>query len=492
MRFFPIKFTLLLFGLFSHHLGYGAQDPFEGSLPIFYKISQAGHAEPSGYIIGTKHDECINAMSLPPEIQSALNRAGIGLFEIVTSDREQIGMAQILRKMFFLPEGEELSHYMGEEKTREIFAFFRPLFDRHAGAIQDVFEALSIDLISYSDFNRMSPEGLMALLKKLLQKKNNPPPDTDTAAKPAGETEDATDFADKTPSSKDEGSTVGRDGPLPSDCLEEGKMDVFIEKYFSCLGRPVLSLETLEQQTSSLTPYSTQKTQLFANIRLRPFFDGIRGKNAEAGFYEDYHTAMDIINEQLIESGISQLLFQEDPEPGIEAATNQFRHFLKEKQCSNLPEDHIIKSHIDILFAIAQTLNQTLAQQSSENPLSLEQKANLRALSDDNIELSMNIFSSCFPNLKMREYYDNMIRAFDPLEEAFAIQEALYETLIDRDMKMAQNIAPFLEEGGIFIAVGSAHLSGIIRNLKDNFGFSVQAVPLSHPVRPLDPDSCEP
>ena len=197
---------------------------------IFWEIAKPGGSAPS-YLMGTAHNVVLSKESLPPEVIRALKNSKVGLFEVISSERTEEYSIAAKKKTMWLPSWESLSLYIGEERTQKIFSALQVALSQldrgYASALFDKWKNLELNINSYEEFNRLRPSEVeliiniiqnveisSILLKDKLQKLSTHTTKSD---------EERCFFR----------TTV---------------MDTYIEEVFSCMEKPVHSIETIENQ----------------------------------------------------------------------------------------------------------------------------------------------------------------------------------------------------------------------------------------------------
>lgn len=100
-----------------------------------------------------------------------------------------------------------------------------------------------------------------------------------------------------------------------------------------------------------------------------------------------------------------------------------------------------------------------------------------------------------FPNIEdtLREYQGQDIQKMQNVLRVFPATTNVPETVrryfdgisVNRDLKMAEGMKPYLDNGNAFVAVGAAHLKGIVDKLQAE-GYTIEAVPLGKRHYPIE------
>ena len=488
----------------------------------FWQISRPGLNPSFSYILGSNHYMCLDNNSLPVEIKRALKSSKVGILEANTETtiKEQ-NTLQSIKGAFNLPEGLSLLDYLSEEKVQEIFDFFHSFvmtYDTEERDLENLFKTTGVDVRNYEQFNRSQPLILVSYLAsvsvlhdqiinsskshkseennqtsdeiiqnfidryKLLVPQNSEEVLLDRL-KSFGEREISSDII----------MLLTKD---PKVCLSPNPMgmDFFIEKSLFCDKRSIYPLETAKIVVSTAL-LAGQDLQEQANS-LYGLFDDIKNKEKiKFRFFSEFpteyfkylkwpfekfkevviekYTTMYSQGEKAFHDSISSSevsLAEDNSESIIDS--------LKERGCTISPEiDSLINTYIDTL---QEKVDFALKVGSSGKSIDEEI---LEIYFDFNAELrkqEQNIFSACFLNYR---YADKELE--DNREEKVLQRLKLMAILTtSRDQKMAQSILDLLDKingGGVFAVMGYAHLSGVIRHLRDA-GYLVNPVSVSSPI----------
>lgn len=82
------------------------------------------------------------------------------------------------------------------------------------------------------------------------------------------------------------------------------------------------------------------------------------------------------------------------------------------------------------------------------------------------------------------ERFNSELQTLKEVQNSETMQRFLQELIKNRDEKMSKQLPPYLDRGNAFIAVGAAHLPGIIKNLEAQH-YSINTVQLSAQIYPL-------
>ena len=203
---------------------------------IFWQISRSG-IEPS-YLIGAKHDICLNQDSLPPEINAALENSKAGLIELSSNENTNQNQINTLKSQLTFSAGKTLSAYMSEADMRKVFEFIQSYlseYDKDSFTVELWKQGKDVDITSYENFNRLTPVGIQILITQLpIYESFNERQKQSVLAKLTG------DFSKEAENREKE-------------CLSEGElMDTYLERRVSCTGKPTHSIETLKSQVSDI------------------------------------------------------------------------------------------------------------------------------------------------------------------------------------------------------------------------------------------------
>ena len=492
---------------------------------MFWEIKKRGDTT-ANYLIGTVHNLTFNEHSLSPEIITAMTEAKIGIFEIISSERTVKDHLEAGRNIIRLPQGKTLSLYLGEEKTEKLFSAFVAALSRldesNLSSLIDDFREINLDIQSYSEFNTLKPIVVIQVISQVVQelKTQEIKGGTEGNAVDKGENfdeerepvtmskkrleemlsrEDETKGDKTIDLQKSEGESFSdkrdnellqevildkNDKPDIETCLlDERKMDTYIEEVFSCMKKPVYSLESVESQKASLLSISEdEETADLLDLyfdRMIAFLEGGRLSSIEEKISNINQALLQImprLMDSLIKSIHQNLELDSDTlKRGIQK--NLFK-FLKAQQCSVLSEA-LIEEYVNQIFDTAVFVATRFFVSGKQ--VSGETDKKIIFLMREMGNSQKEIISQCFPNYiwpenikelseKMEKYQLNSLRRF------------MQNVVLSRDQKMAQRMLPYFEQGGAFVAVGFAHLKGILEEFKAK-GYEVKHIKLSKPLK---------
>ena len=408
---------------------------------IFWEVRKPGVE--SNYILGLHHTLFLDDKSLPPEITAAINNSQTGLIEINREELKRLVEA-IKTTALFLPEGETLSLYLGEEKAREVFKFLQLEHDSEKSLANKLNILYGIDITSYETVNRLIPIWLVQLPKL------------------ANYQENLNEHFSKY--------------PIPDCPSKDAKpMDSFIENAIICKGKPVHSIETAETQ---VTPYFERNHHADAQTLYAYFkknFQYEQGHLSEMDITIDEWNSLSIRIAKNLMEGIENH-FYHNSAIDISPITDQIFLFLRRNQCLDLPTNRV-----EEYMAFSLQLYQLTVHQIHEAQTEEELKQNMLPIVENLRTAETDILSSCFPD------YTPEISKEEAVESTinnlwFQIKHLREKIIDERDKKQALFLLPYLEEGGVFAAVGARHLKGVLKELETK-GWQIRALPLSHPIK---------
>ena len=199
---------------------------------IFWEITKPGESNPN-YLMGTIHDIIIDKDSLPPELLVALEHSRVGLFEIVSGEQTEKELKEARKKVIWLPDGEYLSLYIGEDRSQRIFSALQVAFSQMSqhitSALFEAWEELGLDIRSYEEFNKLRPYEVFFMVNFIILLREGQKPSVLQRDNPVGR------------------ASIYKSEPEAGKCFaHQNRMDVYMENTLSCKGKPVRSLETLE------------------------------------------------------------------------------------------------------------------------------------------------------------------------------------------------------------------------------------------------------
>ena len=467
-----IKLALPLFLSFYTVKVLAAQNGVQNG-QIFWEIRKLG-VKP-GYILGLNHSRTLDENSLPPEINTAINNSQIGLIELSAKERTEKKMIEAKQSIgLFLPESETLSSYLGEQKAREVFEFLQDFLlnrDEEGFLVNKIQTLYGIDVTSYETVNHLTPFFIMQIIQELFRTQHIP-------------------LEQKSKKLEKLLAKLNGDSPeqVTFDCsLKTGKqMDLFIEKALVCEGKGIYSIETAEIQIRALY-FNRNHHEESRNLHalLSAIVQREKGNQSE----------MDIIIEEWgklfakiikrLSKHIANQLFQNIP-IDVNPETEQILDFLSEKQCADLPINRV-KEYMDLTLQLYQlSFHYTLKATQIEEETA---KRNIAPIVEKLYETGTDVFASCFPDYKPAMSKEETME-WRTSAMWNSIQHEREQLINPRDKSQALFLLPYLEEGGVFAAVGAGHLKGVLRELEAK-GWQVRAVPLSHPIREAQNEDSE-
>ena len=90
------------------------------------------------------------------------------------------------------------------------------------------------------------------------------------------------------------------------------------------------------------------------------------------------------------------------------------------------------------------------------------------------------ITSFCFPDYIWPNNGEKMIESEERIQLDI-LKKTIESIILSRDQKQARSMLPYFEEGGAFSAVGFAHLSGVLKELKAQ-GYELKLIEFSVPL----------
>ena len=494
---------------------------------MFWEIKKRGDTT-ANYLIGTLHDLTFNEHSLSPEIITAMTEAKIGIFEIISSERTVKDHLEAGRNIIRLPQGKTLSLYFGEEKTEKLFSAFVAALSRldesYLSSLIDDFREINLDIQSYSDFNTLKPIVVIQVISQVVQelKTQEIKGGTEGNAVDKGENfdeerepvtmskkrleemlsrEDETKGDKTIDLQKSEGESFSdkrdnellqevisdkNDKPDIETCLlDERKMDTYIEEVFSCMKKPVYSLESVESQKASLLSISEDEET--ADL-LDLYFD--RMIVLLEGRLSSIEEKIGNINQALLQimprlvgslmKSIHQNLELDSDTLKRGIQKNLFK-FLKAQQCSVLSEA-LIEEYVNQTFDTAVVF--TTRFFVNERQVSGETDKKIIFLMREMRNSQKEIISQCFPNYIWPENIKELSEKIEKYQ-LNSLRRFMQNFILSRDQKMAQRMLPYFEQGGAFVAVGFGHLKGILEEFKAK-GYEVKHIKLSKPLKEAD------
>ena len=471
----------------------------------FWQISKPGLNPSFSYIMGSKHRTCLDENSLPIEIKRALNNSKVGLLEVT----REIAKEETMLQTISLPEGLTLSHYLGEEKVREIFDFFQFLianYDTKERDLEKFLNTLNVNTRDYNHFNCLVPQTLndhlLSISESFGQITNSSNEEHHqvirefiTSTKKLYDGDPSNDFEHRTYES--DLAIPFKMEPEFCSSREPLFIDTFIEKFLFCNRRPIYPLETAIDKLSAIL-FVSQDLKIEANNLYDDTFSAIKHKRFKLEnkslsspfawtsldipdtmnrpprpfeiFQFEVYTAYYKIS--LREMDIFHGIFPKD------SLVKNFLNFIIDvlifDQCPISPEiDFLVDTYVDKLL---QKLRFEIKTITGGKAMDEEMTETYLKLISESKQMERDIFSACFPNYQ----YSNRELEDNSQEELYELKKIL-GLAISRDPIFVQSLLPFLDEGGVFILMGFNHLSGVINRLRAA-GYNVNPIQLSSSI----------
>lgn len=356
---------------------------------------------------------------------------------------------------------------MGKEEAQKVFDFIQSGLlehDKDSAFTEFWKQEIGTDITSYEDVDRLKPTVVLNMIHFL------------SIYSLFDEQEEKTELLAQTKKGFMTGSFT-EDGEYDCSSLDSELMDNYLEKSIFCKGKPVHNIETMEGVVSDVlgSNHYDEAERLSLTVDQLIF---------ERAIPESPLSGMDTIFsewEQLMLQVEGILLYEtmNSYHQGTKmdmSLVPEISSFLTERQCSSLPESFINQYEEQlILFPklfIEYILSGKQVNQETEQKFSqLMRKANA---------LKIDIFSFCFPDYTLPENLEETMKRQERLV-FLNLKQIMENLIVSRDKKQALRLIPFLEEGGAFAAVGFAHLSGVIEELRAQ-GWELKSVKLSRPL----------
>ena len=481
---------------------------------LFWEVKKPDEETASNYLIGTKHDVMLDENSLPLEVVRALENSQVGLFEIISSElKAGRNQKEGMEKVIWLPDGETLSLYIGEEKLQKIFSSFQFAFSQLPDEIKvflsDQWKRFGLDITSPRDFNSLKPAKILALARHLeklkgeegenllnhLRDRKKFQAKRRKSRKPTSQPSivDLSQVKEEDQSS----SHVKKNNLVSSDFIsamatcfsQEKKIDQYLEKVLSCRGKPVYSLETIKGQKTVFSPdnYNKITAELLAqhSDQISALLEGRQLSEVESLTYV-WDLFLSKIKENLqnyLMNGyyqniaVDKIILKTHVEAGIST-------FLTENQCSSLPETSI-NQYGDQLIDFFSLYNERLVEGKL---IEGEKKEQLIQLLKESEKSQRDIFSLCFSNYQWSDNGEEQFERRAQLQLDL-LNKWIESALLSVDQKQARGMLPYFEQGAAFAAVGFSHLSGVLEELQAQ-GYEVRLIEFSSPLSPVE-DSLE-
>lgn len=489
----------------------------------FWQISHPGLNPSFSYIMGSHHYMCLDNNSLPIEIKKALRSSTVGALEANTEVTKEQMRISLNNAIFYLPEGLTLSDYLGEEKVREIFDFFRlfvSTYDTEGKDLEKIFKTrFNIDVDNYDDFNRLNFQVVTDSLSVISGFETADPDEKNHASEVENKISSEviqdfiTDSYEKLAMMTDEDKILdyieGHDdeqfSPAAAMLFAKNRevcfsntpigMDFFVEKALFCDKKEVYPLETAVDVLSAVL-YAQQNSEGLEVLasHLYNAFDEIKNKRKQNfRFFSDFPT--DLFTtlhgpfetfKNIVITGYKQMSSQK--EGGFHARSSrdfsaqsdvytQMVDFLQKRGCA--VSSPSIRSLINAyMHELQQKVDFSMQVRLSGRPINEEITNTYFGFSAKLRQMEQNIFSACFPDY---QYADTELEDERELE-GLKILKRVSVLTTSRDAKMAQSITHLLDKGEkVFAVVGFYHLDGVIRRLKDA-GYIINPLEISSPI----------
>ena len=433
---------------------------------IFWEITKPGESNPN-YLMGTIHDIIIDKDSLPPELLVALEHSRVGLFEIVSGEQIEKELKEARKKVIWLPDGEYLSLYIGEDRSQRIFSALQVAFSQMSQHITSaLFEAwaeLGLDMKSYEEFNRLRPYEVFFIIHYITLLKE--------WSKPSVLQRD--DLVERT--------SIYKSEPEAKQCFShQNKMDVYMKKTLSCMGKPIRSLETLESHKLVL---AVTRDRIIAVKIIRDFewlVPRLEGQPVEEtiALYGAWNVFLGELKGKLFNSIEDSYYLNQpiDTDHLIVDVVQTVSDFLMRNQCS-LPPFSLVDQYVRRVFNYNYLRNQVMIEGKQMEEKTEEQFVYLI----DEINRKQNeIFSLCYPGYRWPEDQEKRVARHNQEQLKF-IKDDLQLMILSRDPVLTKGILPYFKEGGAFVAVGYKHLRGVLRELSLQ-GYEVTPIRFSAPL----------
>ena len=441
---------------------------------VFWEVVKPGVSTPN-YLLGTSHYLPFSKDSLPAELVMALKNSKEGLFEVIFRERTGDYFTTLKKRTTWLPDGETLSSYIGEKRTQEIFTAIQfalsQLDEGGTSFLSEKWKKFDLTLTSYEDFNNLRPRRVFTIERFVLEARNRGRsdriPHPPILHKPQM----------KLDRKKDSVPTLDM-----KKCLlrSYSMMDTYIEKVFSCMGKPVHSLESTDENLPLIL--SSESKKIAARLvwdsdkiirRLRDqessgdilheewgsFLNEIAGrvrKDLNKGHYLNH-----FVDTAFLQSDIVKTISM----------------YLMKKECSVL-SDSLINQYAWGIINMRQLRVWFFSKGEQMTGTTEEELAWL--ISETGL-WQREIFSLCFPDFQWPEDLEEIAERANQLQ-LDSIKSVMELLVIPRDLKQAQSMHTYFEKGGAFAAVGFSHLTGVLRKLRTQ-GYEVKEVPFSTPFK---------
>lgn len=464
-----VSFALFFFSIFFS-VKVQAIQPGE----VFWEITKPG-TSPSNYLLGTSHYLPFSKDSLPKELMMALKNSKIGLFEVIYRERTGDYFTTLEKRTTWLPEGESLSSYIGEERAQEIFSAIQfalsQLDERGASFLSEKWKKFGLVLTSYEDFNNLRPRRMFTIESLVGAVRRDLIPQPPTLEIPQARPDRK---EDPTPNMK---KCFLRSYPM---------MDTYIEKVFSCMEKPVYSLENPDESLPFLLFSESKEIAAGLVWDSDRIIRRLRDQESSGDIlHEEWGSFLSEIEERVwkdlnkgyyLNRFVDTAFLQSDIERTVS-------RYLMKKECFALSDSFINQYAQGII-----NMNQLLVWFFSKGEQMTEKtEEELAGLISETSLRQREIFSLCFPDFHWPKDLEETAERANQLQLDF-IKSVMDTLVIPRDLKQAQSMHTYFEKGGAFAAVGFSHLAGVLRELRAQ-GYKVRQVPFSPPfeVPPTPP-----
>lgn len=435
---------------------------------IFWEVVKPGEST-ANYLIGTHHYVTLNENSFPPELVAAIENSKVGLFELIFSERTGKYVIEARKKTMWLPKGESLSLYIGEDRAEKIFSALQmalsELDEEEVSFLHNEWEEFNLDITSYEDFNNLRPVEVLYVIDLVLDSKSN--------------------LRSQFLMDKDEREKVSRYHSKSDmeECLSRrDRMDTYIERVLSCLGKPVYSLETLESQKMALSAlYNADMVEKLIRD-FDKFILRLTGplKKEEDDLHKEWASFLREIKLRLDDHIESSYLNKPVDNTALKSDfVKAISEFLMKQKCPVPPSASINK----YARGIVDNYQLQLKVQVKGKQMEETEEDQLRGLISETSYREKEVFSLCFPDYKWSEDLEESLKRKNKLRLDYIKNVIKLLTLL-RDPKLAQSMLPYFEKGGAFVVFGLAHLSGVLQELKMQ-GYEVRQVHFSTPLKIL-------
>ena len=440
---------------------------------LLWKISRSGIE--SSYLIGIKHDLCLNQKSLPPEVNRALEKSKVGLIELNFSELTKEDEGIISGISFKLPEGQTLLSHMSEENVRKVFEVMHTTLSENdkIGYFKEVLKKKKdIDITSYENFIRLTPFTVYALFRGILSYGTYDEPYKKIMLE---------DLRNSSIKKEEKVEKAVVEVAAKEKCpLKKGYMDHYLEKKIFCEGKPVHSIETAESQISdvlSTTDHEFETEQLL--LAVDAFILDRKELTSELDIIVSDFNRYVLEWKGYLVDRVQDRIFQKTEIEASSVPQQRVVRFLENKNCKDFSEASIHQLKEQFVLYAEKYMNYILQKE----PMDEEQEQQFIQLTGEINLLKEDIISSCFPDYVWPDSAKKLIKRKVWLNVQ-ALKQEKKKFFISRDKKLALSMIPFLQGGEAFVALGLGHLTGVIGELQEQ-GWEIEPIELS---RLLEPD----